>query len=127
MMANPEGVGKELAEFLTTLEVVNGWRDDGTGQANGVGCLAAQFVKRFKNRCGGLYLYPTNAKGCGEEYLYTVSTDSRLEPTCTILRADSVHPKYDSQYKLVSIEYEKLFEGAPEDYLKWLESEKEEE
>jgi len=43
--------------------------------ANGVGCFAAQFIKHFKDRPGGLYLYPIGNR-YGEEnfvdYIYTL-------------------------------------------------------
>jgi len=47
----PSGHGKELAEFLKPLKMVNGLRVDGAG------CLAAQMVAHFKNGPDGIYLY----------------------------------------------------------------------
>ncbi len=70
----PSGHGAELAEFLTPLILVNGipvGRDNST-MANGMGCLAAQLVAKFKVGCGGHYLYPTTVKDCGQDYEYHI-------------------------------------------------------
>lgn len=53
----PSGYGKELAEFLKPLKMVNGLGVDVRNVANGAGCLAAQMVAHFKNGPGGIYLY----------------------------------------------------------------------
>lgn len=55
----PSGHGKELAEFLAPIVVVNGMGLDETRKiANGAGCLAAQMVQHFKESAGpgGIYL-----------------------------------------------------------------------
>ena len=73
----PIGHGLEIAEFLNPIQLVNGFgRDTDTEKiANGVGCLAAQFVAHFKHDVGGFYLYPPNSKDCGEEYTYTIKVN----------------------------------------------------
>jgi hypothetical protein len=73
----PSGHGAELAEFLNNFdEVVNGIPvGDHRKLANGMGCLAAQLVAHFKTGVGGFYLYPTDAKDCGQEYEYYVYED----------------------------------------------------
>ena len=52
-----ESMGQELADFLNEMAVVNGI---GSGTpvkaANGMGCLAAQLVKYFKEDIGNVYL-----------------------------------------------------------------------
>ena len=69
-----QGVGYELAEFLREFEIVNGF---GFGAefgktANGTGCLAAQFVAKFKTEVGNLYItIPED----NEEYNYKVVLD----------------------------------------------------
>lgn len=53
------GVGHELAEFLKDKTLINGigsGQEDLSKFANGMGCLAAQFIKQFKERVGGLYI-----------------------------------------------------------------------
>jgi hypothetical protein len=69
----PTGVGKELADFLNSKTIISGF----SGQtmethANGIGCLAAQFVKEFKRSIGGLYI--TN-KSDTQSYNYRVFYD----------------------------------------------------
>lgn len=53
-----DGVGHELAEWLKDKKVINGISNQTMeeGYANGMRCLAAQFVKDFKTRIGNLYI-----------------------------------------------------------------------
>jgi len=67
--------GQELADFLAPLTMVNGMGDE-RQIANGMGCLAAQIVQHFKNGPGGIYLYASGVRDCGEDYVYTVSMDT---------------------------------------------------
>jgi hypothetical protein len=84
----PEGHGKELAEFLQNMPIVNGYGDDTIKQANGVGCLAAQVVSHFKTKVGGFYLYPPKTHDIGEEFIYSVSgKPGDCEPTIEIKEA----------------------------------------
>lgn len=72
----PTGHGAELAEFLNGGELVNGLSSRDSGAVfNGMGCLAAQIVARFKEDPGGIYLEPADARDVGEEYIYTVYPD----------------------------------------------------
>ena len=85
----PTGHGAELAEFLAPFTMVNGLGINETRKvANGMGCLAAQLVHKFKgsvggeestamkgrspNLAGGFYLYPTSAVDCGQDYEYHI-------------------------------------------------------
>ena len=70
-----EGVGYELAKWLINKTIVNGFvGNDEKNNANGIGCLAAQFIKDFKKHIGGLYIVgSTNA----QEYNYDVIIDAR--------------------------------------------------
>ena len=69
----PTGHGAELAEFLTPFSLVNGLQLGETRKvANGMGCLAAQLVANFKDGAGGIYLYPTSAVDCGQDYEYHI-------------------------------------------------------
>ena len=70
----PSGHGKELAEFLAPITLINGLH---TGMpknaANGMSCLAAQLIAHFKTRIGGIYLEPlTRGLDCDQEYEYHV-------------------------------------------------------
>ena len=70
----PEGHGAELAKYLKPFHVVNGFGlGDKKGKAaNGMSCLAAQLIAKFKRDIGGFYLHPAGTRDCGEEYIYTV-------------------------------------------------------
>mgnify|MGYP003627934658 CR=1 FL=1 len=66
------GHGKELAEFLKEIQIVNGYSSDTNNIANGMGCLTAQLIAHFKDGCGNIYIYPPNTKDCWEEFTYFV-------------------------------------------------------
>jgi hypothetical protein len=54
-----EGFGYGLAKWLKTKTMINGINDNIHNlkeHANGMGCLAAQFVATFKDELGGLYM-----------------------------------------------------------------------
>lgn len=65
------GVGHDLASFLKDVKVINGISGDaklGT-HANGMGCLAAQFIAKSKDRIGGFYMTTVHDT---QEYDYEV-------------------------------------------------------
>lgn len=74
----PSGHGKELAEFLSPIEIVNGLQPGSENKvANGAGCLAAQMVAYFKDEPGGIYLQSvTNRDYDWIDYVYRVYVDS---------------------------------------------------
>lgn len=77
----PSGHGKELAEFLAPIVVVNGIGLDETRKiANGAGCLAAQMVQHFKESAGpgGIYLEAPRLKMDGEDYSYRIIVEENL-------------------------------------------------
>jgi len=67
-----DGVGHELATFLLDKKVINGigmgQSMDG-GYANGMGCLAAQYVAGNKHEIGGFYMTTADDE---QEYNYEV-------------------------------------------------------
>ena len=71
-----EGHGKDLAEFLAPITLINGIGGQKAGEAaNGMGCLAAQMVAHFKapHGIGGFYLHaPDLDQDAGQEYEYHV-------------------------------------------------------
>jgi hypothetical protein len=74
----PSGHGAEIAEFLAPFKVGNGLgAGDNTNFANGMGCLAAQLVAKFKDGAGQFYLYPTDAVDCGQDYEYHIYQTDR--------------------------------------------------
>ena len=68
----PTGHGQELAEFLLSGDMVNGYSSTEKTQFNGMGCLAAQLISNFKKGSGGFYIYPVDATDCWQEYEYHV-------------------------------------------------------
>lgn len=73
----PDGHPLETAEWLSGGRVVNGL-SLGENQVvfNGVGCLAAQLISKYKDGAGGTYIYPLKFRGeCGEDYLYDIIVD----------------------------------------------------
>ena len=74
----PSGMGADLVEFLDGSKVVNGLGADDMKSKrvfNGAGCLAAQLVAHFKEGAGGIYIEPTSAKDCGQDYEYEIIVD----------------------------------------------------
>lgn len=72
----PSGHGTELAEFLNVGTVVNGLGADSKNVFNGMGCLAAQLVAKFKDGPGGFYLHaPVLGRDDWQEYEYHVYVD----------------------------------------------------
>ena len=66
-----KGVGYELANWLLKKNIVNGFNERNDIDANGIGCLAAQFIRDFKKEIGGLYVIPNDPDDC-EDYNYEV-------------------------------------------------------
>ena len=71
----PTGHGQELADFLLSGELVNGYSEKQSVQFNGMGCLAAQMIAYFKNTVGGFYIHSVDSTDCWQEYEYHVYED----------------------------------------------------
>jgi len=68
----PSGHGIELAEFLISGKMVNGYSSKTEKQFNGMGCLAAQMIAEFKNSVGGFYIHAVTDTDCWQDYEYHV-------------------------------------------------------
>ncbi len=81
----PSGHGAELAQFLEGFKVGNGIGGNMPSRyANGMGCLAAQLVAKFKTEAGQFYLHSPEATECGQDYEYHVySKDGELRVRVT--------------------------------------------
>jgi len=66
-----KGVGYELANWLLKKNIVNGFSERNDTDANGVGCLTAQFIRDFKKEIGGLYIIPNDPDDF-QDYNYEV-------------------------------------------------------
>ena len=82
----PSGHGHELAQFLDSKTLVNGFTDKNAAQANGMGCLAAQLIVQLKHGVGGIYIYPVSSTDCFQDYEYHVYEDKVIvkDPTAVI-------------------------------------------
>lgn len=113
----PSGHGKDLAEFLEPITMVNGIGTIKAAIANGPGCLAAQLVAHFKDGPGGIYLAPTTAVDCGQDYEYHVKpkgAGAAIEVEC-----------YDvgGGYEDVPLRRKKIFDGGIEEFKAFCEKE----
>ena len=68
----PSGHGIELAEFLVSGKMVNGYSSKTEKQFNGMGCLAAQMIAEFKDGVGGFYIHAVTDTDCWQDYEYHV-------------------------------------------------------
>lgn len=82
----PSGHGYELAQFLNSKTLVNGFTDKNAAQANGMGCLAAQLIVQLKHGVGGIYIHPVTSTDCGQDYEYHVYENNVIvkDPTAVI-------------------------------------------
>ena len=71
----PSGHPVDLAKFLNGFSVVNGLGQDTHKVANGLGCLAAQYVAAFKEGPGDIYIENPDAKHTDIEYVTYVWGD----------------------------------------------------
>ena len=65
----PSGHPADLAEFLKDFKIVNGLGQDTHKVANGLGCLAAQYVSAFKESPGDIYIEKPDEKHMDIEYI----------------------------------------------------------
>lgn len=110
----PSGHGKELAEFLEPITMVNGIGLTEAAIANGPGCLAAQLVAHFKDGPGGIYLTPTTEVDCGQDYEYHIATHGEgVGLTITCQRIEDLRP----------FRRKKIFDGGIEEFKAFCEKE----
>ena len=71
----PSGHPTQLANWLVDKKIVNGIGRDTWNVANGLGCLAAQYISAFKMGAGDLYLESPDTKRDWIEYITYVWGD----------------------------------------------------
>ena len=59
---HPESIGLELATFLESGLMVNGYGMTDKRQFNGLGCLVAQVIAELKDGVANVYVYPPDSK-----------------------------------------------------------------
>jgi hypothetical protein len=99
----PSGHGRDLADFLSDMVVVNGFgMDTPTKAANGAGCLAAQLVCVLKSGIGGIYVTTPDDT---QSYDYKIYVTSEEVPHQIFVEV--------FQYK------KKIFEGDVADFIQF--------
>ena len=99
----PSGHGHELAQFLNSKTIVNGYGEQNSMEANGMSCLAAQLVVQLKHGVGGIYIYaPMVGRDHWQDYEYHVYEDKVIVQNCNTV--------YDSGHNQV------IFDGTWEDF-----------
>ena len=100
----PSGHGHELAQFLNSKTLVNGYTDKlSSTEANGMSCLAAQMIVQFKHGVGGMYIFaPITGRDHGQDYEYHVYDDKVIVQNCNTV--------YDSGH------YQVIFEGTWQEF-----------
>ena len=74
----PSGHPTDLAKFLKGFSIVNGLGMDMHQTANGLGCLAAQYVAAFKMAAGDIYVESPDTERDWIEYItYVWGTDNK--------------------------------------------------
>ena len=74
----PSGHPTDLAKWLNNKKIVNGIGRDSYNVANGLGCLAAQYVAAFQHDAGDIYIENTDTQHCDIEYItYVWGTDNK--------------------------------------------------
>lgn len=100
----PSGHGAELAEFLLSGKMVNGLSHKDEKVFNGVECLAAQMVARFKKGPGGIYLVvPELDADHDQEYEYHIS---HVNDHGLVIR-------------VIEFPDKTLFTGSPKEFSEW--------
>jgi hypothetical protein len=97
----PSGHGHELAQFLNSKTLVNGYSGLNSIEANGMGCLAAQLVVQLKHGVGGIYIYaPIVGRDHWQDYEYHVYEDKVIVQNCNSVY-DSGHNQviFDGTWK----------------------------
>lgn len=68
----PSGHGQDLAAFLDSIQLINGFTGKETGPvANGMGCLAALLVSHLKKEVGSYYIVDPGVDH-GQDYEYHI-------------------------------------------------------
>ena len=74
----PKGHPLEIAKYLKDFKIVNGLGAHDIRVANGLGCLAAQYVAAFKMEAGDIYIESLDTKHFDIEYIvYVWGTDHK--------------------------------------------------
>ena len=80
--------GEQLRDFLCEIRLVNGFSsDDFDPIANGMGCLAAQLVAKFKTKAGLFYIQKSNTDHI--DYKYEIYPSGDRADSVIMIRVES--------------------------------------
>ena len=99
----PEGLGRDLTNFLKRCKFVNGLPIDDTNCVNGSGDLAAQLVTFLKTRDGRVqpgYVYLIDSKHARENPYHYEYSIFKSEANKLILKCNTVGTLYESEKEL---------------------------
>lgn len=110
-----EGLGYELAEWLLKKKMINGisFNQSMKEYANGLGCLAAEFIHDFKTDLGDVYICETGDRDF--PYLYHVVIDDDVNGATPVDNICMI-TVYDWNGKVI-------FFGKPSELIKFKEPE----
>ena len=101
----PEGIPLKVMKWLSEIKVVDALTLDNENVANGVSCLAAQLIAKFKTGAGSIYLYnPEMQYQLGEYYIYDIFIDDGHVKVSAY--------KFDSDYDMID-----MFEGSVQEFI----------
>jgi hypothetical protein len=109
----PSGLGNDLHEFLKGMQITRGIslsRVPDQKTANGMECLAAQLVARFKTGVGGIYIYSPEIVETDAQFIYVLNQAKSKEDL--FATADvwmRVFEGYHPKFKMI-------FDGLAKDY-----------
>ena len=116
----PDGVGKELCDWLYDKILINGISStikDTSKYANGVGCLAAQFIRDFKDGVGYLYVTPIDYDKDWIDFNYSVIIDDDVN-----LPTGGVPIRKIAKIKISLFENtDTIFEGGIDEFYSFIE------
>lgn len=122
----PDFVGKKLCDWLSDKILINGINSqikDTSKYANGVGCLAAQFIRDFKDDVGYLYVTPIDYDKEWIDFNYSVIIDDDIN-----LPSGGVPIRKIAKIKISLFEStDTIFEGSIDEFYSFIERQKEEE
>lgn len=100
----PEWVGKQLCEWLIPKLIVDGFSRSNSNICNGIGCMAAMYIRDHKMSTGNFYVTPLDDKG---EYNYIVIVEGTGKANDCI----TIIALYDDDI---------LFKGKPSEFLNYI-------
>lgn len=124
----PDGMGLDIADFLKDYTIINGISGDASmwTHANGMGCLAAQFISHVKTEhgLGGIYMAHytiAQLKKKWIDYGYRIWLNEYKEGTgIGQLMMECREVGYMNEHGKVGRRDKIIFSGTPENFIQWI-------